>query len=124
VAGVSRISYGLFSVFLLDTPHPLSVVGAMKNEVWGTIYSAANIRIGKVSLTLSAYLEMQERKLNLDQLEETFRYGREEEPGKIKLNFGAFTVGMYYAKDETRITRGNLDLERYIILACWKEGVR
>jgi hypothetical protein len=96
----------------------------MKNKVWGIIYNASNTRIGKVSLTMSAFLEMQERKLNLDQLEETFRYGKEVEPGKIKLNFGAFTVGMFYVKDETRITRGNLDLERYIIIACWKEGVR
>jgi hypothetical protein len=97
----------------------------MKNEnVWGLIYNASEVRLGRVTLSTSAFLEMQERKLNLDQLEETFRYGQEVEPGKIELSFGEFKVGMFYVKDETRLTRGNLDLERFVITSCWKEADR
>ena len=108
----------------IDTPHPLSLAGAMKSEAWGVIYNAADVRLGRVSLSMSAFIDMQVHKLNLDMLEETFRYGKEIEPGKIELQFGKFAVGMFYVKDETRTTRGNLNLERFVITACWKRGGR
>ena len=113
----------VLAVFLLDTPGSLAVVARMKQEE-RTIFNASNIRLGRVGLTISAYLEMQEKNLNLDQLEETFRYGEEVEPGKLVCSFGNYTVGMFYVKDETRVYRGDLNELRYLIIACWRKETR
>jgi hypothetical protein len=63
---------------------------------------------------------MNEHNLTPDLLEETFRYGKEIEPQKIVLNFGDYTVGILYVKDERLVFRGDLSAIRFVIITCWR----
>ena len=67
---------------------------------------------------------MREHKLDTAILEDTFRYGKEIEKGMIVQKYDEYSVGMYYALDETRVFRGDLANEKYHIITCWKQKNR
>jgi hypothetical protein len=67
---------------------------------------------------------MKEHQLTTDMLEEVFRYGKIVEENKIVLTYDTYEVGILYVLDETRITRGNLDAELFVIITCWKGVIK
>jgi len=96
----------------------------MKETERNVIYNASNTRLGRMSLTTSSFLDMQRWGITGDELEETFRYGEEMKPGKIVFSYGNYEIGLFFVKDETRVWRGDVTQERFVIIACWRRGVR
>ena len=64
---------------------------------------------------------MQQYDLTPDLLTEVFRYGREIIAGQLVYADGDRLIGVFYALDETKLFRGNLNDEWYTIITCWKE---
>jgi hypothetical protein len=91
------------------------------NMTEGIIYYAGKVRIGRLSMSKLCFFRMQEKGLTPELLKEAFRYGREIEEGRIVYAYENGIIGLFYAQDETRITRGNLNDERFILITCWKE---
>jgi hypothetical protein len=87
----------------------------------GTVFNHSNTRIGRLQLTWLGFFRMTEFQLTTDILEETFRYGKEVEKHKIVQNFDDYSVGLIYALDETRVFRGDLAKQKFVIITCWKE---
>jgi hypothetical protein len=87
----------------------------------GIIFNHTNKRLGRLQLSLLGFRRMQEHKLTVETLEETFRYGKEIEPQKIVLSFRDYTVVILYARDERFVFRGDLSAIRFVVITCWKE---
>jgi hypothetical protein len=83
----------------------------------GIIYYTGKKRIGKLQITHLCFHRMNQYRITTDELEEVFRYGREIEEGKIILG----QICLFYVLDETRLFRGNLTANKFIIITCWKE---
>ena len=83
----------------------------------GIIFYTGKKRIGKLQITRLCFTRMNQYGITTDELEEVFRYGREIEEGKII--YGG--IGLFYVLDDTRLFRGNLEDNKYIIITCWKE---
>jgi hypothetical protein len=87
----------------------------------GIIFNTAHVRYGKISLSRLAFKRMAESGLHAETVEDAFRYGEELEDGLIIRKYGNYTVGMYYALDETKVFRGDLQSRKYTIITVWKE---
>jgi hypothetical protein len=83
----------------------------------GIIFYTGKERIGKLQITRLCFNRMNQYGITTDELEEVFRYGREIEEGKIELG----QICLFYVLDETRLFRGNLADNKFIIITCWKE---
>ena len=83
---------------------------------YGIIYYSGKKRIGKLQITHLCFNRMNQYGIITDELEEVFRYGREIEEGKITLG----QICLFYVLDETRLFRGNLEDNKFIIITCWK----
>lgn len=83
----------------------------------GIIYYTGRKRIGKLQITRLCFNRMNQYGITNDELEEVFRFGRETEEGKIELG----QICLFYVLDETRLFRGNLADNKFIIITCWKE---
>ena len=83
----------------------------------GIIFYTGKQRIGKLQITRLCFNRMNQYGITTDELEEVFRYGKEIEEGRIE--YGG--IGLFYVLDESRLFRGNLEDNKYIIIPCWKE---
>jgi hypothetical protein len=106
------------------TPKLCSLLGKTergKNYVSGRNYLLSgekkNWQVANNQIVFQAHTKFL---IQLDELEEAFRYGEEIDEGKIIYG----EIGLFYAEDETRITRGNLDRRRFVLITCWKGGER
>jgi hypothetical protein len=88
-----------------------------ENMTEGIIYYTGKERIGKLQITRLCFNRMNQYGITTGELEEVFRYGREIEEGKIELG----QICLFYVLDETRLFRGNLADNKFIIITCWKE---
>jgi hypothetical protein len=87
----------------------------------GTVFMRSHTRLGRLQLTWHGFFRMNQFHLTTDILEETFRYGKEVEAQKIVRQFDDYSVGLIYALDETRVFRGDLANQKFVIITCWKE---
>ena len=92
----------------------------MQDMTQGTIYYTGKARIGNIGFTkYCMFIPMQKYGLTPELVEEVFRYGKEIEPNKIVYPDGDHLIVLIYELDETRIFRGNLNEDKYMILTCW-----
>jgi hypothetical protein len=89
----------------------------MNNMTQGIIFYTGKQRIGKLQITRLCFMRMNQYGITTDELEEVFRYGNEIEEGKIEYG----EIGLFYVLDDTRLFRGNLEDNKFIIITCWKE---
>jgi hypothetical protein len=66
---------------------------------------------------------MQRYGLTPELLAEAFRYGKEIEQNKIVYGYEDQLIVVIY-RDENRITRGNLNENKYVIITCWVQKAR
>jgi hypothetical protein len=90
----------------------------------GVIYYAGKKRIGGIGFSqYCAFGPMQQYGLTPEILAEAFRYGKEVEPNKIVYPDEDQLIVVIY-RDENRLTRGNLNENKYIIITCWVQRTR
>jgi hypothetical protein len=90
----------------------------------GVIYYAGKARIGGIGFSqYCVFVPMQRYGLTPEILAEAFRYGKEVEPNKIVYAYEDQLIVVIY-RDEYRITRGNLNENKYMIITCWVQRTR
>jgi hypothetical protein len=94
------------------------------NMTQGIIYYAGKERIGRLYMSRYCFDRMQQYKLTPELLTEVFRYGREVIPGQLQYADGDKLIGVFYAKDETKLFRGNLEDEWFVLITCWVRRAR
>jgi hypothetical protein len=94
------------------------------NMTRGVIYYAGKARIGGIGFSqYCVFGPMQQYGLTPEILAEAFRYGKEVEPNKIVYPDGDQSIVVIY-RDENRLTRGNLNENKYMIITCWVQRTR
>ena len=69
------------------------------------------------------FVPRQQYGLTPELLAEAFRYGKEVESNKIVYAYEDQLIVVIY-RDEYRITRGNLNENKYMIITCWVQKAR
>ena len=96
----------------------------MNNMTHGIIFYTGKKRIGRLSMSKLCFARMQENGLTPELLTEVFRYGREVIAGQLVYADGDRLIGVFYAIDETKLFRGNLNDEWYTLITCWVQRAR
>ena len=90
----------------------------------GIVFTTSKVRLGRLQLSMLGFMRMKEYKLTPEILIDTFRYGKEEVQGMIVQKYDEYSVGMYYAKNESYVFRGDLESVRFVITTCWKQKLK
>jgi hypothetical protein len=80
-------------------------------EIFRQIFGYQNPRSGKLRLTRYALQRMHEWQLDINTLEDTFRYGDEVKKEMIIRKYRNYSVGLTYKFDSAD--------EQFVIITCW-----
>ena len=85
------------------------------------IFYTGKERIGKFYTSQLCFRRTQEYQVSDEILRETFRYGKEVEPGKLAYPDGDRLIIVIYVEDpvKTGIFRGNLNEIWHVFITCW-----
>ena len=83
-------------------------------EALHQLFGYTRPRSGKLGLTLHGFQKMREYELDVQTLEDAFRWGVEVKEKMIIREYANYTVGLTYDWNETGTG--------YLIITCWKRG--
>lgn len=87
------------------------------------IFGTKPPRTGKLILSTTAKIRMNEYQLDIPTLEDTFRYGEETTKGnKVEIirKYQNYSVGLWCVELYEPIHKNVKPEKRYMIIACWK----
>src|SRR5687767_9464028 len=89
-------------------------------EVVRQVFGLQKPRGGKIVLTRHAFQKMTEHKLDLETIENAFRYGKRGRAGMIMHKYARYSIGLYYKRLQTSLKSPLQPENTYLITTCWR----